>query len=74
LPDYQAASSALGDTPISGFVNGPAALRLARALVPASETGFQEAVPYLKAIRYIAIGSGSDGDLATAKLIVGVGE
>ena len=73
-PEYQAAVSALGDTPISGFVDGPGALRLARALVPSSETGFQEAVPYLKAIRYVAIGSGSDGDLATAKLIVGISE
>jgi Protein of unknown function (DUF3352) len=73
-PDYQAAVSSLGDTPISGYVDGPGALRLARALVPASKTGFWEAVPYLKAIRYVAIGSGSDGDLATARLIVGVGE
>lgn len=73
-PEYKAAVSALGDTPISGYVDGPGALRLARALVPRSKTGFWEAVPYLKAIRYVAIGSGSDGDLATAKLIVGVGE
>jgi len=73
-PDYQAAVSALGDTPISGYVDGPGALRLARALVPRSKTGFWEAVPYLKAIRYVAIGAGSDGDLATAKLILGVGE
>jgi hypothetical protein len=73
-PDYQAAVSALGDTPISGYVDGRGALQLARALVPRSKTGFWEAVPYLKAIRYVAIGSGSDGDLATAKLIVGVGE
>jgi len=73
-PDYQAAVSALGDTPISGYVDGQGALQLARALVPHSKTGFWEAVPYLKAIRYVAIGSGSDGDLATAKLIVGVGE
>ncbi|MGE5281431.1 MAG: DUF3352 domain-containing protein [Chloroflexota bacterium] len=73
-PEYKAAAAALGDTPISGFVDGPAALRLARALVPRSETGFWEAVPYLKAIRYIGIGTGRDGDLATAKLIVGIGE
>lgn len=72
--NYQAAVSALGDTPISGFVDGPAALRLADALVPASEAGFEEAKPYLKAIHYVAIGSGSEGDRATAKLIVGVGE
>lgn len=71
---YKAAVSALGDTPISGFVDGTGALGLAEALVPPSETGFQEAKRYLKSIEYIAIGTGSDGELATAKLIVGVEE
>jgi hypothetical protein len=71
---YKAAVSALGDTPISGFVDGPGALDLAEALVPPSETGFQEAKRYLKSIEYIAIGTGSSDGLATAKLIVGVAE
>jgi hypothetical protein len=74
VASYKAAVSALGDTPISGFVDGARALSLAEALVPPSETGFQEAKRYLKSIEYIAIGTGSDGELATAKLIVGVGE
>lgn len=74
VASYKAAVSALGDTPISGFVDGAGALDLAEALVPPSETGFQEAKRYLKSIEYIAIGTGSDGDLATAKLIVGVAE
>lgn len=73
-PEYKAAVAALGDTPISGFVSGPGALDLARALVPKSESGFWEAVPYLKAIRYVAIGGGSEGDRATAKIVVGVRE
>jgi hypothetical protein len=71
---YKAAVSALGDTPISGFVDGARALSLAEALVPPSETGFQEAKRYLKSIEYIAIGTGSSDGLATAKLIVGVTE
>jgi hypothetical protein len=71
-PDYKAAVSALGDMPIGGFVDGSAALQLASSLVPSSETGFKEAKRYLKSIRFIAIGSGSDGDRATAKLIVGL--
>lgn len=71
---YKAAVAALGDTPISGYVDGAAALKLAEALVPRSKAGFWEAVPYLKAIRYIAIGSGSDGELATARLIAGIEE
>jgi Protein of unknown function (DUF3352) len=74
LASYKAAVSALGDTPISGFVDGAGALGLAEALVPPSETGFQEAKRYLKSIEYIAIGTGSSDGLATAKLIVGVEE
>jgi hypothetical protein len=71
---YKAAVSALGDTPISGFVDGAGALNLAEALVPPSETGFQEAKRYLKSIEYIAIGTGNSNGLATAKMIVGVAE
>ena len=73
-PGYKEAVAALGSTPISGFVDGPAALRLAESLVPPSEQGFQEAKPYLAKVGYIALGSGSSGDLATAKLIVGFGK
>ena len=69
---YKAAVAALGDTPISAFADGPAALRLAEALVPRSKTGFWEAVPYLKKIEYIAMGSGSEDEVATARLIAGL--
>jgi len=74
-PTYKEAVGALGDTPISGFVDGPAALSLASALVPADEqAGFLEAKPYLAKIGYLAIGAGADGDRATAKLIAGLGQ
>ncbi len=71
---YKQAVSALGGTPISGFADGPAALELASALVAGSddEQGFEEAKPYLAKIAYLAIGSTSAGDLATAKLIAGI--
>jgi hypothetical protein len=74
LVSYKAAVSSLGDTPISGFVDGTGALSLAEALVPPSETGFQEAKRYLKSIEYIAIGTESSDGPAKAKLIVGVRE
>jgi sporulation protein YlmC with PRC-barrel domain len=73
-PAYQEAVSALGSTPISGFVDGHAALRLASALIPPSEEGFREAKKYLTKIDYIAIGAESSGDVATVKLIAGVGK
>jgi Protein of unknown function (DUF3352) len=73
-PGYKAAVSALGKTPISAYVDGPAALRLAEALVPRSKTDFWEAVPYLKKVSYIGLGAGSSDEPATATLIAGIGK
>jgi hypothetical protein len=74
-PTYKEAVSALGGTPISGFADGPAALKLATALIPSDdEEDFRDARPYLAKIDYLAIGTGSSDDLATAKLIAGIGD
>jgi hypothetical protein len=72
LPAYDDAVASLGDTPISGFADGSAALRLADALIPSSNEGFEEAKKYLRSISFLALGSAKQGDLATAKLIVGL--
>lgn len=69
---YKAAVSSLGNTPISAYVNGASALHLAEALVPRSKKDFWEAVPYLKKIEFLALGSVPSDDLATAKLIAGL--
>lgn len=73
-PAYKEGVSALGGTPISGFVDGPSALNLASALIPSGDEGFREAKKYLTKIDYLALGSEASGDLAVAKLIVGVGK
>jgi hypothetical protein len=73
-PGYKSAVSALGKTPISAYVDGPGALRLAEALVPHSKTDFWKAVPYLEKITYIGIGRGASDEVATAKLIAGIGK
>jgi hypothetical protein len=73
-PGYKAATAALGKTPISAYVDGPAALSLAEVLVPRSKTDFWEAVPYLKKVSYIGLGAGTSDELATAKLIAGIGK
>jgi uncharacterized protein DUF3352 len=71
-PQYKEAVAALGDTPISAFVNGPAALALVTNLLSADElSGLEEARPALDKVAYLAAGNASSGDLATAKLIVG---
>jgi hypothetical protein len=71
-PSFQEAESALGGTPITAFVDGASALNLAQAMVPAGEAEFEEAEQYLKKVDYLALGSEASGDLATAKLILGV--
>jgi hypothetical protein len=70
---FKEATKALGKTPISGFVDGSAALHLAEGLVSPFDTGFQEAQPYLGKIDYIGLGGGTEGELATLKLVVGLG-
>jgi hypothetical protein len=71
-PSYSDAVDSLGDTPIAGFADGPAALSLADALIPNSNEGFEEAKKYLKSIRFLALGTASQEDLAKATLIVGL--
>ena len=51
---------------------GTAALRLADSLIPSSDSDFEEAKKYLKKIRFLALGSATQDELATAKLIVGL--
>jgi len=69
-PAYEDAVASLGGTPISGFADGPAALHLADALV--SDEGFKKAKKYLRSIRFLALGSAGQDEVATAKLIVGL--
>lgn len=71
-PAYKKAVSALAETPITAYVAGPAALKLASSLVPPGEEEFEAAEPYLQKIDYVAVGSEASGDLVTAKLIVGL--
>jgi hypothetical protein len=70
---YKEALEALGSTPPAMFVDGPAALRLAKNLMLGEDAEeFEEAEQYLRKIDYLALGSEASDQLATAKLIVGV--
>ncbi|MDQ3725560.1 MAG: DUF3352 domain-containing protein [Actinomycetota bacterium] len=73
-PIFKEATSALDGTPITAFVDGPAALQLASGIVPPGEVEFEEAQQFLEKVDYIAVGSEASEDLAVAKLIIGVGE
>lgn len=73
---FREAVKAFGETPISGFVHGPSSVSLAASLLAGSddEADFEEAKPYLEKIGWLAIGSTSSGELATARLIAGLAE
>jgi len=75
-PEFKEAVAALGDTPITGFLAGPAALQFATDVASSTEEseGFEEARPYLEKIGWVAIGSGSSDERTTARLIVGLTE
>lgn len=70
---FEAASKALAGSPISAYVDGPTALRLAEALVPRSESDFWDLRKWLRKVTWVGISTGNEGDLATAKVVAGIG-
>jgi hypothetical protein len=74
-PAFEKAGDTLGDTPLSGFVAGPATVALVENLLTPEELeDLEEVRPLLDKIEYVAIGTGVDGDLATSKLVIGFTE
>jgi uncharacterized protein DUF3352 len=72
-PAFGEAKEALGGTPISGFLDGPAALGLFEALAsPADQADLVDVKPYLEKIGWLALGGSSSGDHTTATLIAGL--
>lgn len=71
-PAFQQAGDALGDTPLSAFIAGPATMALVDNLIsPEEQEDLAEIRPLLDKIEYVALGGGSEGDLATSKLVIG---
>lgn len=71
---YDEAVASLKGTPVFGFADGPTSLRFADALIPGSDTDFEQAKRFLRGIRFLALGSGLESDPATLKLIAGLKE
>jgi hypothetical protein len=70
---YNEALDALGATPMTGFAAGAPALRLVEGLVsPEKREELAQLRPYLAKIPFLAIGAEKKGDLAQARLILGV--
>jgi hypothetical protein len=70
---YNEALDALGTTPMTGFAAGAPAVRLVEGLVsPEEREELAELKPYLAKIPFLAIGAETKGDVAQARLILGV--
>jgi len=71
-PAFEKAGDALGDTPISGFLAGPATMALVDNLISPEEQAELEAFrPLLDKLEYVAVGAGEQDDLTTSKLVIG---
>lgn len=69
---YKEAVSALGGNSVSGYVALPGVFKLADALGSLRDPNYQQARPYLQHLSYLVFGSGKQGDVSTAKAVVGV--
>jgi hypothetical protein len=68
-PAYADAVKALGGTPISGFVDGPRALKLAESFISPADSEFEEFKPFLSKVSSIVIGSEPAGERVKLKII-----
>lgn len=72
-PTFKEAKAALGETPLSGFADGKAAVQLIETVAsPLEQAELMEVRPYLEKLGYVALGGSSSGEQTTAKLVVGL--
>ena len=75
-PVFQEASDALESVEPTGFVDLQALLALVESVRPdvTGEDDYQSARPFLDKFAYVVFGTGTEGDLATARFILGLTE
>jgi uncharacterized protein DUF3352 len=75
-PAYQEAADALEGVEPTGFIDFQALLTLVENVRPdvTSEDDYQSAAPFLQKLAYLAFGTGTEGDLTTARFILGLTE
>ena len=75
-PVFGDATEALDGVDPSGFVDFASVFELIENVRPdvLSDTDYQQARPYLEKLGYLVFGSGEEGDLTTARFILGLSE
>jgi hypothetical protein len=71
-PTFSSAKGQVSDLGTDFFLDFPKVFRLAEAQGAKSDPGFQQAKPYLDALTYLVTGSGTKGDQAELKAVVGL--
>jgi hypothetical protein len=71
-PTFSAAKSQVSDLGTDFFLDLPTVFRLAESGGAKSDPDYQQAKPYLDALSYLVTGSGTKGDQAELKAVVGL--
>jgi Protein of unknown function (DUF3352) len=71
-PTFSSARGQVADLGTDLFLDFPAVFRLAESEGAKSEPGYLEAKPYIDALSYLVSGSGSKGDQAEVKAVLGL--
>jgi hypothetical protein len=71
-PTFSAAKSQVSDLGTDFFLDLPTVFRLAESGGAKSDPDYQQAKPYLDALTYLVTGSGTKGDQAELKAVVGL--
>jgi Protein of unknown function (DUF3352) len=71
-PTFSSARGRVADLGTDLFLDFPAVFRLAESEGAKSDSGYLEAKPYIDALSYLVSGSGSEGDQAEVKAVLGL--
>lgn len=71
-PTFSAAKGQVSDLGADFFLDLPTVFRLAESSGAKSDPGFQQAKPYIDALTYLVTGSGTKGDQAEVKAVIGL--
>jgi hypothetical protein len=71
-PTFSSARGQVGDLGTDLFLDFPSVFRLAESEGAKSDPGYVEAKPYIDALTYLVSGSGTEGDQAEVKAVLGL--
>jgi hypothetical protein len=71
-PAFTSAKESLGDLGIDAFLSFAPVFQLAESAGAAADPDYKQAKPYVDSLDFLALGSGSDGDRASVRFVIGL--